>query len=350
MGDFNWSKPRTSSIEYVLVDPKTNTELELLGYCKGGKISYNLNTALKVSADLEVDKPKDLKDNLLRIYFNATDTNGATIRYPLATLYASAPRSVLNIGRQTASIEGYSRLLRLKEEAYLTSYPIPKGTKIIPLVVSMIEKSGLTCLYPESEAKTTSQLLFKAGTSKLEVINELLSVAGFSSLKVNGLGDAVISRAQDINGAPPLYTFRDDEASIIYSGMQQERDWYSVPNVVICVCSSQDNTIVSTPAKNTDPNDPFSIPSRGREIVRVEEYSDVADKATLDAKAKLLLQTSSLKMESIEFDHAYIPLSVGDVCRLEIEQFNINGNYTIQSMDVELTQALKTSTRVRRFV
>lgn len=350
MASFDWSVSRHGFIEFVLVDHITKEEKEHLGYANGGSISYNLNTALKVSGSFRLDGIDDIGDDLIRIYVDAKDAHGTQIRYPLATLYAATPKRTLTSSRISSEVEGYSTLLRLEDERYKESLTIAKHTPIMQMVESLVTSSNMELIHNETNAQTQTQLKFDAGTSKLEVINELLSIAGFASLRVNGYGDALALRQNDPEKAPISHTFKDDGASILYSNIGHEKDWYSTPNVVICTSTSQDSLLVSVPARNDDPNDAYSTVSRGREIVRVEEYSDISSQETLNAKAELLLRTSSTRLEALEIEHGYIPIIPGDVVAIDIQSANLKGTYTVQTMEVHLSQALKTSTRLRRFV
>lgn len=345
---FNWTLPRTGKIEFVRVSDGTKEEIGILGQVVSGSLDLNLNTALKVSGEFVIDEMDDLGDDLVRIYLDATDSNGEHIRLALATLYVATPERNIKGARVTKEFEAYSTLIRLRDECVKQSYTIPKGTNAIKMALELCRSCRLEVNHAESSFTTTTQTVYEAGTSKLKIVNELLAFAGYQSANVNGYGNVTFVKQSDVTKSQPVYTFSDDETSILYSNIKDSRDWYSTPNVVICTSTSQDKTMAAT-AVNNNPKDPYSTVSRKREIARVEEISDIPDYKALQAKADLLLQTSSLRMQHVEFASGFVPINVGDVIALDIQSANLDGKYSVQSMSIDLTQALKTQTKVRRF-
>ena len=71
---------------------------------------------------------------------------------------------------------------------------------------------------------------------------------------------------QTVDELQPVYTYNDDNSSILLPEVSLKHDIYGIPNVVEVVCSTG-TEVYYAKVKNEDPNSPTSIQARGREII-----------------------------------------------------------------------------------
>lgn len=144
------------------------------------------------------------------------------------------------------------------------------------------------------------------------------------------LGNISFATVQNIESMRPVWTYTDDNSSILYSDIQVDRDLYGIPNVVEAIYSSN-TEIHYYRAVNDDPNSPTSTISRGREIVyrttdpgfSTAVYGKAAD-AMLKEFAEETLKTLSSLEYSVTYKHAYCPVKVGDCITLNYTRAGLN--------------------------
>ena len=131
---------------------------------------------------------------------------------------------------------------------------------------------------------------------------------------------------QDLNGLQPVWTYNDDNSSILYPELTINRDLYGIPNVVELVYS-KNNTTLRSVARNEDKNSPVSIPSRGRSIthrVTDPELVGSVSQDQLDRLARQILSEVSSIEYTVTYTHGYCPVRVGDCVRLNYSRAELN--------------------------
>jgi hypothetical protein len=170
-------------------------------------------------------------------------------------------------------------------------------------------------------------------------VKDLIANASYK-FDLDELGRILFAPKQDIASLQPVWTYTDDNSSIIEPAMSLDHDLYGVPNVVEVTYSSgsiQHHAIV----ENNDENSPTSIPSRGRRItyrVTNPDMTGVPTANQIQRYAEQLLKDLSSIEYTITYTHAYCPVRVGDCVRLNIESANlVNVKAKVISQDIECT-------------
>lgn len=224
------------------------------------------------------------------------------------------------------------------QDLVTSTYSLSAGSAIIPAVVALIESTGETRIaVTDSDAVTTSAVAFEAGESKLTIINELLTSANYTSLWADGTGQFRVEPYVEPMDREVVYDFAAGEASIHKPEWGREQDILNVPNRVVVVSpGTDDEPPIIGIAENTDADDPFSIPSRGRVIGRTEEVSDMSSQSAATAHARRLLQGGMTPVATIDVEHAIVPLEPHDRVR-----FDSHGERyaTVREMSFDLTFA-----------
>lgn len=308
-----WTRDREDRFEfYRLRYPDLNSELEQIDGFLSGQVDEDIEAELFSSASLNFSGALTLaEDDIVRIYY-ITKTDEGEERFELFTGFASTPSLSASSAETTGTLNLHSTLTVLQDDCFEATYQVAKGVNAISHASSIVSGCGLTVIAESSSAVTTEAKTFDASDSKLDIVKWLCEFASFSAPYTNEHGDVVLTSKTGTEGnLSPVYTFVDDEQSIMLGDVQIEREQSRVPNVVKLVYSSSSKTLTST-ATNTSANSPFSLVNRGgRRVVHVETVSDVpgvstsAQQSELDRLAKAELKKRTELAQSVTVKHAY---------------------------------------------
>lgn len=238
--------------------------------------------------------------------------------------------------RPTVEVSFSPKTAVVDDDDVTDSWSLPRNTMIIDAVVDLLESTGESKITAtDSDARTSSDVVFEAGTSKLTVINELLTSAGYGSLWCDGTGHFRVEPYVEPSARPVVRTFEAGETAIHFPDWSREQDLLSVPNRVQVISpGDQDAPPIIGVAENTDPESPYSIPSRGRVISRSEEVSDLSSVAAANAHAARLLAGGMSPVATLDVTHGIVPLDPGDRIRFVSGE---ERDATVREMNFSLT-------------
>ena len=157
------------------------------------------------------------------------------------------------------------------------------------------------------------------------------------------MGRVLFAPNQKTEALTPVWTYSDDNSSILYPEVSLRHDLYGIPNVVEVIWSGIDSNKKTihreVKARNDDPNSPTSTVSRGREIVHRVINPDIHGNPTKEALqeyAEMLLEALSTVEYSITYSHGYCPVRLFDCIRLNYERAglkNIKAKVISQTID-----------------
>lgn len=234
------------------------------------------------------------------------------------------------------------------------SYALPAGTLILQQVKTILASAGeFISVDASSTLATSSGMAWEAGTSKLKIINDLLDVAGYSSLWMDGYGNfqatprvlpANRSIVYEVLGVPRI--LEDGEQSIYRPDWSRDRDSFNIPNKVIAVqaAGGGDAAALIGTWTNTDPASPYSTVSRGRTIPYVLDQVEcpagntAAITAFLEQRARTTLIQMSAVQAQVKITHLPIPARVGDVVIFSNSKAGIEAvRHVITRIQLDLT-------------
>jgi hypothetical protein len=386
----DWTKPMQQSFEYYVVDPNTWKDSKLINTVKSCTVNRDSEVDTLGSATI------DIVDSVGECYIRAyliTIQNGVTEKHPLGTFLVQTPSSSYDGKTRNVSMDAYTPLLELKEKQPDLGYYVPKT------IYYRVEKNGDNFVKTDEKidppfgnvaeglVTTTGEQVFKefdsdsyycipdtvmalayrllrdkklmrAPVIETECFNPLYydyvaetDDTWFSFIKdliananyeftLDELGRVLFAPKTDANSLRPIWTYNDDNSSILYPEMTMNHDLYGIPNVVEVVYSTG-NTILCATAKNEDVNSPTSIVNRGREItyrVTDPELVGVPTQAQVQDYADRLLRELSTIEYTITYSHGYCPVRLGDCVRLNYERAgikNIKAKVISQSIKCE---------------
>lgn len=319
----DWTKSMTQKFEYYEVDPNTWKDKRLIEDITSANISIDSDTSLLETADLEA--VNILGECYVRIYMIAIQ-DGEKYKFPMATCIVQTPSSSFDGKIKTVSMSAYSPLLELKEKPVPLGYTLLKNENIMDNAYNIAKDNCRAPVVKTTSDKTlTENFVANTDDTYLTFLSDLLNQAKYR-FDLDELGQILFSPIQKIEALQPVYTFNDDNSSILHPEVTLKHDLYGIPNVVEVVCNIN-NEIYTSIVKNEDPGSPTSIQNRGRVITHRVTNPDLHGIPTtdqVDEYAEQLLSSLSSLEYTVNFTHGYYPLRLGDCIRLNYKKAELN--------------------------
>lgn len=319
----NWLESMQQSFEYYIVDPGTWKDVSPIDYVKSCTINRDSDAETLGSATINVSE--SVGECYIRVYLITTQ-NGVTEKHPLGTFLVQTPSSSFNGTVKEVSMDAYTPLLELKENQPPLGYSILKGENIMDNAYRLTRENARA---PVIQTRNTSELFsdFVADPSEkwISYLSDLISNAKYT-FDLDELGRILFAPKQDTNSLQPVWTYSDDNSSILYPDVSMNHDLYGIPNVVEVIYSSGKDSYYAK-AVNDDPNSPTSTVNRGREIPYRVTDPDLIGNPTgnqIQEYATRLLRELSTLEYTITYTHGYCPVRLGDCVRLNYERAGIN--------------------------
>lgn len=335
---------RYTSFQYELLD-KNNVFKRRLNNIESCSISYKFLSQLKSSATITMtdDASIDYLNDRIKVYITINGT-----QTPLGVFLMSTPSRDIDDTKTTRSITCYSLLQALLDDKIEARLTLPIGTNVVNEVKRQI---GGNYSIDDSIQTLLSERTYEIGTSKLEIINDLLSIINYNSLRVDVNGVYVTEPYVLPTDREVDKVYEEGTDSIILAEMTDELDLFSVPNVIVRYTNSVD---IVPPLSYTYVNDNASsvtsTVNRGRRIVDAQE-TNATDMTTLVAITK---------KDAYEYNSIYSHLTFStaidtDVLNIYmptvwIKVGDINDKYSITSIEFKCDVGELTKIESRKVV
>ena len=343
----DWLSSMEQTYEYYLVDPGTWKDKQLINNIKTATI--NRDSEVETLGSATIDITELVGECYIRIYL-ITIQNGVKEKHPLGTFLVQTPSSSFNGKVREVTMDAYTPLLELKEKQLPIGYFVEKGANILEkahlLLTSNVTdgSSGLKNMRAPvvdtaCETKLVDDFVADPDDTILAFVNDLIKNAKYK-LNLDELGRVLFEPEQEVDSLQPIWTYNDDNSSILYPDVTMNHDIYGIPNVVEIVYSNGTNQYYHREV-NDDPNSPTSIVNRGREIIhRVTDpaFTGIPDKNEVIEYAKKILRELSAIEYTITYTHGYCPVRLGDCVRLNYSRAgltNIKAKVISQSIKCE---------------
>ncbi len=355
---------RTTSYRWEILTHQADGTDKLLGYLDGvvtdsPQITWNLYRAVKGTGSLKIADLAQAKAGYLRIADVALPA--ARLRpvlivdglpeIPLGVfLFSAAPEAWSGSGR-VYSVELLDRATVLDQDDVEVSYTVDTATPILTALAAVMASAGEAITVDATVTQTLANpKVWDAGTSKLQIANDLLDALNYNSLWIDGPGNfratpylvpAKRGVTYEVLNLPRELV--DGDTGIYGEEWTRDRDLFKVPNKVIAVQSaSGDKAALTGVWTNTDPTSPFSYVNRGNrwissvlDGVEVPAGTDADIIAFLQAKAQASLISSSAVQATVEINHLPIPIRVGDVARFKNTPAGIDKRHAIVEISLD---------------
>ena len=318
----DWLSSMQQTFEYYIVDPKTWKDIELIDTVKSSTIQRDAEAETLGSAT--IDMTESVGESYIRIYL-ITIQNGLRERHPLGTFLVQTPSLSFNGRLQNISVDAYTPLIELKESPPPLGYSILKNSNVMDFAYRLARERARAPVV-KTECNTLLGMNFTASTDDtwLTFLSDLIANAKYN-FALDEMGRILLSPYQDTASLQPVWTYNDDNSSILYPEISVDRDLYGIPNVVE-VIHSNGAGYYFVRAVNDDPNSITSTVSRGREIIHRVNNPDLVGKPTesqVKDYANQLLRELSVLEYTVTYTHGYCPVRLGDCVRLNYARAGI---------------------------
>lgn len=319
----DWTLPMQQTFEYYEVNPNTWKDDKKLDNVKSSSITRDSEVETLGSATFTVTD--SVGECFIRIYL-VTVQNGITEKHPLGTYLVQTPSSSFNGKVNTVSMEAYTPLLELKENPTPLGYSILKGSNIMEYVCRLTQENvRAPVVVIETDDTLTNDFVSNSDDTWLSFNKDLVSNAKYS-FGLDELGRVIFLPEQETEYLQPVWTFDDDNSSILYPELTLDHDIYGIPNVVEVIYSSG-TECYQVEVVNDDENSPLSTVNRGRRITYRDtnpSISGIPTKEQIQEYAERLLKKCSIVEYTVTFKHGYCPVRLGDCVRLNYTRAGIN--------------------------
>lgn len=322
----DWLSSMQQTYEYYTVDPVTWKDDKLLEYVTSCTINRDSTAETLGSATLDITEPID--EVYIRVYL-VTIQNGVKEKHPLGTFLAQTPSSGFDGKVKSISVDAYTPLLELKEKQPPLGYSILKpyvgsdgkmanDEPIMNFVHRLTDEHARAKVVPvDHDKKLTNSFVANADDTWLKFLSDLMANAKYK-FDLDEMGRIMFKPDQETAKLQPVWTYNDDNSSILQPDVTINRDIYGIPNVVEVIYSNGLKKFHSKKV-NDDPNSPTSTVNRGREIAqRITDptFVGVPSQEEVEEYATRVLKEASTIEYSVTYTHGYCPVRVGDCVML----------------------------------
>lgn len=329
------------SFEVYLMDLDDRVIDELDG-ASGGKLDESIHTVIRASGSLNFTyhQPVDWHRHRIGITYTFRDERGYTHRYPQGVFLPTTPGSTYHAHVARGEVQLYDKTQMLNAGGMPSTWTVDKGVTIAQAVKDILATVGETRVsHPDDEGgELRNAMVFQPGTTKLRMVNDILEAGNFFGIWVDGDGVWQLQKYIPPAQRGVEWTHRSGENAIFKSGFKHTADGFNVPNEVVVIGRSErdDDGDEEEPPRalawNQDPNDPFSIPSRGYTITAEPiQEQDATSLAVLEQIAQRRLLEMSSVTSTFEIDHAWLPNSLNSAVRLVVPEHDIDALTVLQS-------------------
>lgn len=318
----DWTSGMEQTFEYYVVDPNTWKDMKQLDNVTSCTITRDSEAETLGSATIDITE--SVGECYIRVYLIAIQ-NGIRDKVPLGTFLVQTPSSSFDGKIRSVSMDAYTPLLELKEKQPPVGYSILKNANVMSNAYTLVRENARA---PVVKTESSSQLYydFVAETDEtwLAFITALIANAKYT-FDLDELGRILFSPKQDTASLQPVWTYTDDNSSILYPEISMDHDLYGIPNVVEVIYSNGDDYYYAK-VVNDDENSPISTVNRGREITYRDSNPELTGEPTesqIQEYAKQLLKELSSLEYTISYSHGYCPVRVGDCVRLNYTRAGI---------------------------
>lgn len=311
----DWLSSMTQTFEYYMVDPNTWKDSKLIDNVISCTINRDAEAETLGSATIDI--AESLGECYIRVYL-ITIQNGIKEKYPLGTYLVQTPSSSFDGKIRDVSMDTYTPLLELKEGMPPLGYSVAKKENVMDMVYRLTrEHARAPVITPNCTKKLFYDFVANTDDTWLSFLIDLMANAKYK-FSLDEMGRILFAPDQDTASLQPVWTYTDDNSSILYPDLTMDHDLYGIPNVVEVIYSSGTEQYYAK-VENNDSNSPISIANRGREILYRETNPSIIGDPTdnqINQYAEKLLRDMSTLEYRVSYSHGYCPVRIGDCVRL----------------------------------
>jgi hypothetical protein len=343
---------RTIKFRYDLLD-KFEGKKGTLSSVESAEINMSAFSDIKRSARfiLQDDGGIDWLNDRIQP-FMLLQIGSTWVEWPLGVFLLSTPSKKEKNQKVYREIEAYDGIQVLMDDKLDARLTKTSGTNYITAIKEILQSAGITKI--NIQDKTSVLAITKEwapGSSKLQIINELLEEINYTQLWVDENGYYTSFGYVSPSIRAPEYTYRDNYLSVMYGGVTDEVDLFSVPNKWVVTASNPERPPLVATYTNSNPSSITSTVSRGRTITDARSVDNIADQASLNAYVNKIAFEASQVMGYVTFETALMPFhSYSDVIEVVYSHLGISGKYSEVSWTMPLVAGGRMLHKARKVV
>ena len=360
----DWGRRFTARYRFMRVSRATGNEVGVLTMLKGGTVTRNNDVRVYDRAEAECIGRFDIGADLVRIYMTATWPDGTSEDVCLGTFVPYSPSRDVKTGYTTASVKMNGRLQELLDDGFAKPVTLTKGTNAVKAAADVCRQQGIEVIADESDFEITRTRSYGIGLdtsednvseTKLDMVNDLLSLAGFRAAKTDPYGRVLLKRYVDLDGTTASWDFTEGPDARFEREMTDERDTSAIANHVVTTYRTDEGTFIGE-AWDDDPGSEFSTAAIGRAITKGYTYNELPSGSTdaerqqaADRMAKKYLAQNQSVVHKVTVSHVYAPVSVNDAVNLVYPSAGISGKYEVRVQQISLSGGCPVKATLRNY-
>ena len=330
----DWSKGYSSVFYAKRVDPATWRDVETIELT-GGTIKRE-STGKRQSADISCIRHHIDVEQWIRVYMDVQQ-GGASDHVALFTGLATSPDDDINGALTANSLTCYSVLKPADDVILNRGWYASAGTNGAELVRRLLSVSPAPVVTADGSPVLSETIVAEDGETLLSMADKALSAINWR-LRIDG--DGVINVVP--HGVDQMAVFDPASNDMIEPKIKVSQDWYSCPNVYMAVAGD-----VTGIARDEDPESPFSVENRGREVWKRETGCVLAANETVAEYALRKLKEAQRPAQKASYTRRYVPeLYPGDLVNMRYHAQGLEGIYIVSSQSITLGHGAKTSEQI----
>lgn len=322
MSAIDWTQPMIQSFEYYIVDPISWRDTKKIDNVKSSSITRDSTVETLGSATIDIIE--SVGECYVRTYLIAVQ-NGIVEKVPLGTHLVQTPSSSYNGKTRNVTMDAYTPLIELKENPPELGYSILKDENIMERAYQLTrENVRAPVIRTINETNLTTDFVSQSEDTWISFLTDLIANAKHT-FDLDEMGRILYSPIQDTASLQPVWTFTDDNSSILLPEITLDHDLFDIPNVVEVIYTSGRDYFYSK-VVNDDVNSPTSTVNRGR----IKKYrainpslGGIPTQAMIDEYANRLMKNLSTVEYTVKYSHGYCPVRPGDCVRLNYKSAGI---------------------------
>lgn len=322
----------------------------------GGSLSLGAFTEIKATGSISykgTEVPGD--GGLVRVYYSFEDGSGESVSRPLCTCFIELGEETRTGALSEGDADMRSVLAVMADSGPGVPYAVAAGEDPVARAASIARGLGLTVNATESGYRLGSQHVFDPDAGWLEIVDWLLTAAGYGSCYPDAMGTVQMHPYTEPSERIPTWWFRDDGKSAMKPGVKRSDNRAGIPNAVRYWYEDETCGLFAE-AVNTDSRSAASVPSMGRTVSLREEAeelqgTDAAGKlASLKEAAHGKLVDNSTMIEYLEVPCMYVPVEPNDCVGVDVASSGISFVGGVTSVEVGFGMGAPTTVRIRRLL
>lgn len=318
----DWTRTMKRSFKFYKVDPITWKNLKPLDTIKS--CNFNRDKTKSTLGSGTFDTTTDMEECYIRVYLVVVQ-DGVTYDIPLITLLAQPAADGFDGKTRNVSMDAYTSLVELKSSPPPIGYALLKGDNIMDMASRLCrENMRAPVVAAKCDDTLKSHFVSNLDDDWLLFISDLINVAKYE-FDLDEMGRVLFKPVQDVASLQPVWSYNDDNSSILLPDIDDDRDLYDIPNIVEVVYSTGTAYMYSR-VVNDDKNSPISTVNRGYEKVRRitdPSFTGVPSQQDIDDYAVRVLRNLSCLEHTVTYTHGYCPVKVGDCVLLNYKRFGL---------------------------